>query len=158
MRCAEAGVKLRPAGKVDDFVPVCEVDRLVREFESAVEEEFENAPEREAPNDVRRVALSLSLSWSSGRRDVDVEAEEARGSIGVRCLSTTGRCFGEVDFDFLRSSEKKEDEEALLLVGRGRAGLVGAVEVGVGFEEVGVGGFELREFDRDGEEVLESDR
>jgi hypothetical protein len=74
------------------------------------------------------------------------------GSIGVR-FDSTGRCFGEVDFDFFRSSEKKD-----VVVELGTAGLVGAVEVGVGFVEVGVPGFELSELEREGEEVRESER
>jgi hypothetical protein len=54
-----------------------------------------------------------------------------------------------VDFDFFRSREKKDEDDGLF----GTAGLVGAVEVGVGgFES------ELREFEREGEELRESER
>lgn len=67
----------------------------------------------------------------------------------MRFLSITGRFFGEVDLDFFRSREKKDEDVELF----GTAGLVGAVEVGVGgFES------ELREFEREGEELRESER
>lgn len=69
---------------------------------------------------------------------------------------STGRCFGEVDFDFLRSSargfEKEKVEEPELAI----VGLVGAVDDGE-VAEVAVL-LELRELLREGEEVRERER
>lgn len=140
--CAEAGVKLRPAGSVEDLV-AGEMDRA---------EGFEKA-ESDAPNEVRRT-LSLSTDSADWRVEFAEGAEGGRGagSTGVRL--STGRFFGDVDFDLLRSSEKNEVEVDEFPT----AGLVGAVEVGLGLFELGVGGFELREFEREGEEVRERER